>query len=61
MMTYDDITDGKSDYFSIAFIIKLRFREGSQSPILTLQPSLLPGRLKEGCYLRLKVGVMDRE
>ena len=32
-----DNTDGKSDYYSIAFIIiKLRFQEGSQSPILTI-------------------------
>jgi len=28
---------------------------------LTKQPPLLPGRLKEGCYLRPIVGVMDRE
>ena len=31
-----DDTVGKSDYYILAFIIKLRFQEGSQSPILTI-------------------------
>ena len=40
--------------------VKLRFQEWSQSSNLTIQPPLSPGRLKEGRYLVLKVGAIDR-
>ena len=57
-----DNTDGKSDYYSIAFIIiKLRFQEGSQSLNLTIQPLTVPDRFNKGRYLSLKGGVMDAE
>ena len=37
------------------------FQEGSQSPILTMQPLTVPDRLKEGRCLRLKGCVTDAE
>ena len=40
--------------------VKLRFQESSQTSNLTIQPPLSPGHLKEGRYLVLKVGVIDR-
>ena len=62
MMVTVMILLGKSDYYySIAFIIKLRFQEGSQSLNPTKQPPTVPERFNEGRYLRLKVGVIDAE
>ena len=45
---------------SLLLTVKLRFQEWSQSSNLTIQPPLSPGRLKEGRYLVLKVGAIDR-
>ena len=39
----------------------MRFQEGSQRLILTIQPLTVPDRLKEGHYFRLKGCVMDAE
>ena len=40
--------------------VRLRFQEWSQTSNLTIQPPLSPGHLKEGRYLVLKVGEIDR-
>ena len=40
--------------------VRLRFQEWSQTSNLTIQPRLSPVRLKEGRYLVLKVGAIDR-
>ena len=63
-------SDGMSVWYSycLLFLIMLlltylswiRFQEGSQSVNLTIQPRLLPERLKEGRSYELIMGVIDR-
>ena len=45
----------------LLLILKRAFKRASWRVNLTKQPPLSPDRLKEGCYLRPKVSVMDRE
>ena len=44
----------------ILLTFKRAFKWASRRVNLIKQPPLLPGRLKEGRYLMLKVGVIDR-
>ena len=69
MMTYDDITDGKSDYYSYIYsnyllltsFFLIRFQVGSQSLNLSKQPLTVPERFIKDRYLRLKGCVIDAE
>ena len=58
-----DDTVGKSDYYSIAFIIikYYDFRRGHKARFYNLTPSLLPDRFNKGRYLSLKGGAIDAE